>query len=77
MPRKRPRDRVPSHLVGRGVTAREAEVLALVEQGMSNAAAAEKLFVSVRTVESHVASLLSKLGASSRAELAAAARADP
>ncbi|HET7486373.1 MAG TPA: LuxR C-terminal-related transcriptional regulator [Acidimicrobiales bacterium] len=32
---------------------------------------AEKLYVSVRTVESHVSSLLSKLGVGSRSELAA------
>ena len=61
---------MPPHLIAFGVTAREAEVLGLIDQGLSNAAIAEKLYVSVRTVESHVSSLLSKLGVGSRSELA-------
>jgi DNA-binding CsgD family transcriptional regulator len=52
-----------------GVTAREAEVLELVAAGLPNAEIAERLFVSVRTVEAHVSSLLTKLGARTRAEL--------
>jgi DNA-binding NarL/FixJ family response regulator len=44
-------------------------VLKLVEEGLPNAAIAEKLYVSVRIVESHVSSLLSKLAVASRAEL--------
>ena len=71
VPRRRRRSEfVPAHLITAGVTAREAEILALVEEGLSNAAIAEKLYVSVRTVESHVSSLLAKLGATSRLELA-------
>jgi len=53
------------------LTAREAEVLALVRQRLTNAEIAERLFVSVRTVESHVSSLLRKLGAANRRALAA------
>jgi len=68
VPRRR-KSSIPQELIAYGVTGREAETLALVAEGLSNAAIAEKLFVSVRTVESHVSSLLSKLGATSRAEL--------
>jgi DNA-binding NarL/FixJ family response regulator len=52
-----------------GVTAREAEVLDLLAAGLPNADIAQRLFVSVRTVEAHVSSLLTKLGARNRAEL--------
>ncbi len=52
---------------------REREVLALVAEGRSNKAIAEALFVSPNTVKTHVASLLSKLRAESRAQLAAIA----
>ena len=49
---------------------REAEVLELIAERATNAEIASRLFVSVRTVESHVSSLLRKLGASDRRELA-------
>jgi len=52
------------------VTAREAEVLAGIRAHQTNQQVAEQLFVSVRTVESHVASLLRKSGAADRRELA-------
>lgn len=57
-----------------GVTAREAEVLALVGTRLSNRDIAERLFLSPRTVEKHVASLLAKTGRTSRAALAALGR---
>jgi serine/threonine-protein kinase len=44
------------------LSAREREVLALVAEGYSNKAVAERLFVSDRTVEAHMAQVFSKLG---------------
>ncbi len=52
-----------------GVTAREAEVLALVGDRLPNRDIAARLYLSPRTVEKHVASLLTKVGAASRADL--------
>ncbi|WP_199837886.1 response regulator transcription factor, partial [Streptomyces scabiei] len=43
------------------VSAREAEVLALLGEHLSNAEISARLFISVRTVESHVSALLRKL----------------
>jgi predicted ATPase/DNA-binding CsgD family transcriptional regulator len=57
-------------LLDAGVSEREAEVLELVAQHATNAEIAARLFVSVRTVESHVSSLLRKLDASDRRALA-------
>jgi DNA-binding NarL/FixJ family response regulator len=50
-----------------GLTAREVGVLRLVAVGLSDAEAAEKLFLSVRTVNAHLRSIYRKLGVSSRA----------
>jgi DNA-binding CsgD family transcriptional regulator len=66
---------VPAELAARGVTSREMDVLRLVGDGLGNRAIAKRLFVSPRTVETHVASLMRKLGASDRAALVAAAAA--
>ena len=57
-------------LAGLGVTEREAEVLAAVAERLRNREIAGRLHVSVRTVESHIAALLRKLGAADRAALA-------
>jgi len=50
-----------------GLTSREVEVLRLVAEGMTSARIAKELFVSTRTVETHITSIYHKLGVSSRA----------
>ncbi len=52
-----------------GLTMREREVAVLIAQGKSNAEIAEDLVVSKRTVESHIANILSKLGFTNRAQI--------
>lgn len=49
---------------------REHEVAALVAEGLSNKQIGARLFISERTVESHVRSILNKLGFNSRAQIA-------
>jgi len=56
------------------LTARETEVLRLIAQGYTNRQAAEILGIGVRTVESHRANILGKLGLRGRVELARYAR---
>ena len=55
-----------------GLTRREREVLRMLAQGRSNDEIATELVLSVRTVESHVASVYSKIGVSGRTARAAA-----
>jgi DNA-binding NarL/FixJ family response regulator len=56
-----------------GLTARELEVLALVNRGLQNGQIADRLVVSVRTVDHHVEAILRKLGAKTRADAGAIA----
>ena len=53
------------------VSGREAEVLAALGEHLSNAQIAHRLHISVRTVESHVSSLLRKFGVTDRRSLSA------
>ncbi|HWG04586.1 MAG TPA: helix-turn-helix transcriptional regulator [Beijerinckiaceae bacterium] len=53
---------------GFALTAREAEVLALLAEGASNKAIARRLDISVHTAKFHVAALLDKLDAMSRTD---------
>jgi DNA-binding CsgD family transcriptional regulator len=66
---------VPPHLARLGITAREAEILRLVNAGLSNAAISQRLFISTRTVESHVSSMLQKTGRATREQLPSASSA--
>jgi len=59
------------------VTAREAEVLALIARHLTNVQIAEALFISQRTVESHVSAMLRKLQLPDRRSLARHAGAMP
>ena len=58
-----------ARLAAAGVTAREAEVLAVIGGRLTNQEIAERLCISVRTVESHVSALLRKLGLPGRPAL--------
>ena len=55
------------------LTYREHQVLALLRDRWTNREIAKHLSISVRTAESHVASILAKLGAANRRDTAAAA----
>jgi DNA-binding NarL/FixJ family response regulator len=60
----------PQSLALGGLSERETEVLRLVARGQSNAEIATELFLSVRTVEKHVANIYTKIGARGRADAA-------
>ena len=59
-----------------GLTPREAEVLGLLHEGLSNAAIARRLFISERTVHHHVTAVLAKLGMSSRHDVRSLAQSE-
>ena len=60
-----------------GLSARESEVAKLVAEGLTNRQIAERLVVSERTAENHVQHILTKLGFTTRSQIAAwSARAD-
>jgi DNA-binding CsgD family transcriptional regulator len=65
--------RPPSRWTGLGITAREADVLLLVAEGLANKEIAARLYLSPRTIEKHVESLMRKAGARSRTQLVAIA----
>jgi DNA-binding CsgD family transcriptional regulator len=49
-----------------GLTLREVEILRLVAAGMTNRQAAERLGLSIRTIDAHLRSIYAKLGIKSR-----------
>ncbi|MEV0272297.1 AAA family ATPase [Hamadaea sp. NPDC050747] len=68
--RRRGVERIPEPLRALGVTVREYEVLALMRDRPTNQEIARRLYISPRTAEKHVASLITKLGVADRATLA-------
>ena len=54
-----------------GLTAREREVAALIAEGLTNGQLADRLYISPKTAAVHVSNILTKLGLSGRAEVAA------
>lgn len=66
---RRTTDSVPPQPVD-PLTDREEEVLSAVAEGKTNAEVAEQLFISLSTVKTHIASLMTKLGARNRVEIA-------
>ena len=53
------------------LTSREQEIVVLIGEGLSNRALAERLSVSVRTIEGHIYRAMAKTGAADREDLAA------
>jgi NarL family two-component system response regulator LiaR len=58
---------------GRDLTRRERQVLALMAEGLTNSEIADRLVISLSTAKTHVSSIISKLGVSSRTEAATVA----
>lgn len=73
VPRSTPGPPIPAPLSGSNITGREMEVLRLLADGLSNREIAQRLVLSVRTVEKHVERLVAKTGATQRTQLVARA----
>ncbi|MET7402155.1 LuxR C-terminal-related transcriptional regulator, partial [Dactylosporangium sp. NPDC005572] len=67
-----PRPATAAHAAG--LTPRQADVLGLLVEGLSNAEIAARLTLSAKTVDHHISAVLAKLGVTSRAQAVAAAR---
>jgi DNA-binding NarL/FixJ family response regulator len=57
-----------------GLTAREVQVLALLDEGLSNAELAARLYIARRTADHHVSAILSKLNVTNRRQAVRAGR---
>jgi DNA-binding CsgD family transcriptional regulator len=64
------RDRLADDTADQPLTRREREVAALVSEGLSNRDIANRLFIAEKTAENHVQHILTKLGLSSRSQIA-------
>ncbi|MFI6047982.1 response regulator [Nocardia sp. NPDC051321] len=60
----------PEYAAPRGLTTREAEVLALVAEGLANADIAARLHLGITTVKTHITNLMAKTGTTNRVQLA-------
>lgn len=60
--------RSPTERLPDGLTAREAEILGLIAEGLSNAEIAGRLFVGAATVKTHINNAFAKIGARNRAD---------
>jgi len=60
-----------------GLTARQTDVLELLKEDLTNAEIADRLFISIRTVDHHVSAILARLGAENRSDAAELARSVP
>jgi DNA-binding CsgD family transcriptional regulator/tetratricopeptide (TPR) repeat protein len=69
--RRRPAPDLAGPWAAAGVTAREAEVVALLAEGRSTREIAARLYLSPKTVERHIANLVAKVGVEGRSELVA------
>jgi DNA-binding CsgD family transcriptional regulator len=69
-----PRPRIEERQGRLGLTGRQDQVLSLLAERMTNSEIAERLFISPRTVEKHVAAVISKLGAADRRDVVSVAR---
>jgi DNA-binding CsgD family transcriptional regulator/tetratricopeptide (TPR) repeat protein len=70
---REPAETPPDPALGTGLTRRELDVLRLLADGCTNAAIASTLFISAKTVDTHVSNVLRKLGVARRTEAAAVA----
>ncbi|MGY3786344.1 LuxR C-terminal-related transcriptional regulator [Streptomyces antibioticus] len=66
-----PPERPSGSAHGVRLTRREAQVAALVAEGLANQQIADRLVIARRTAEGHVERILSKLGLSNRSQIAA------
>jgi DNA-binding NarL/FixJ family response regulator len=57
-----------------GLTTRQTEVLRLLDDGLTNAELAERLYLSVKTVDHHVSAILAKLDVTKRRDAVRRAR---
>ncbi|MYU20044.1 winged helix-turn-helix transcriptional regulator, partial [Streptomyces sp. SID8361] len=58
----------PADILPDGLTGREAQVLALIAQGLSNAEIAAKLYLSRSTVKTHINQIFAKTGSRDRSQ---------